>query len=150
MILLAYQTLLRGSEVARMNRADVSFATEDGVRLMRIHVDRMAKNDAERKGHTRLVEEKTDDSHLCLARMIRAYLAATERGAEPADPLFPKEGGARMKEDTPRGRLKRWLGLIGVEKPDEYGFHSLRAGGATTAKREDALTRFQRAVTLLP
>jgi hypothetical protein len=40
-----------------------------------------------------------------------------------------------MSEDTPRGRLKHWLQLTGVEDASEYGFHSLRAGGATDAAK---------------
>ena len=46
-----------------------------------------------------------------------------------------------MSPDTPRGRLKAWLELIGVEEITEYGFHSLRAAGATDAARAGAEER---------
>jgi hypothetical protein len=40
-----------------------------------------------------------------------------------------------MSTETPRGRLKRWLELIGVADSSEYGFHSLRTAGATDAAK---------------
>ena len=64
---------------------------------------------------------------------MQRYLATT--AGEEDDPLFPLEKGAseRMSADTPRSRLKYWLGQIGVADTEEYGFHSVRAGGATSA-----------------
>jgi hypothetical protein len=54
--------MLRASEIARMARGDITFTTEkvDGTPtvVMRIHVDRMSKNDKKRVGHERLISER--------------------------------------------------------------------------------------------
>ena len=65
---------------------------------------------------------------------MRAFLQERQ-GDGPDAPLFCLEGGSAMHLDTLRGRLKRWLSLIGVKDVSEYGFHSLRAGGATDAAK---------------
>lgn len=142
MILLAYHAFLRGSEVARMKVGDITFGTEEigGERLtfMKVHVNRLAKNDKERIGHERLIAEKEEEAEWCVVRRMRRYL----RGRRDKDePLFPTARGEQMSPDTPRGRLKTWLELIGVEEITEYGFHSLRAAGATDAARAGAEER---------
>jgi integrase len=62
MIQLAYHTFLRASEVARMDRGDLTCTKElvwgEMQRVLRVHVNRLCKNDAERKGHERLVLER--------------------------------------------------------------------------------------------
>lgn len=140
--LLAFFCLLRTSEVARMVRGDISFATakRDGVavRIMRVYINPLCKNDKERRGHERVVqeiEETDDDGQLglsCVVRSMEHYLAQAAHRS-PKDPLFPKQDGTTMSADTPRGRLKHWLRRLGVQSPEEYGFHSLRAGAATGA-----------------
>jgi len=140
MFMLAYHVLLRASEVVRLKRGDITFSVEevDGVSLevMRVHVDRMAKNDKERKGHERLVGERSGGEPMCMVRCMKAYLAETE-GAAGEGPLFPTEKGKIMSGDTPNGRLRVWLEALHAEELDvsAYGFHSLRAGGATEAAK---------------
>jgi hypothetical protein len=53
------------------------------------------------------------------------------------DPLFFSMDGlrARLRENTPPHRLQHCLKLIGMTDVSEYGFHSLRAGGATVAAK---------------
>lgn len=138
MIQLAYHVLLRASEVARMDCGDVTFMDElvDGrvCKVMRIHVNRLSKNDAERRGHDRLVLERDAQAEHCLVRRMREYMARLDNKASNA-PLFPREDGGRMSADTPRHRLHHWLAAAGATKPKQYGFHSLRAGGASDAAR---------------
>jgi integrase len=141
MIMLAYHTFLRISEVARMDREDITFTTEPvngtPTLIMRVHVNRMAKNDHKRVGHEGLVGERAPNVKFCMVRQMQAYLVASApKGPQSSrTPLFRKEDGGRMSEDAPRGRLKHWLQLTGVQDASEYGFHSLRAGGATDAAK---------------
>jgi integrase len=144
MFMLAYHAFLRASEVVRMKRADITFGTEEvggtPMRVMRVHVDRMAKNDKERKGHERLVGERArgEPGPWCMVRCMAEYLEGT-KGAPDTAPLFPTEAGAMMSGDTPNGRLKVWLRELHLPESElnvaAYGFHSLRAGGATEAAR---------------
>lgn len=140
MFMLAYHAFLRASEVVRLKRGDITFTMEevDGVRMtvMRVHVDRMAKNDKERKGHDRLVGERAPEDPLCMVRCMEEYLAGTNDVPGGA-PLFMTEAGAKMSGDTPNGRLKVWLRALHLPETDvsTYGFHSLRAGAATEAAR---------------
>jgi len=110
MILLAYFCYPRGSEVVRMQRGDVQIETmtENGVqrRVLHVYVNPLCKNDKERKGHKRLVQERAAGQR-CVLRTMEAYLAATTGDATA--PLFPKEGGGKMSADTPRGQLRHWL-----------------------------------------
>lgn len=133
MILLAYFGLLRGSEIARMKRGDITI-TEQGQgkpRRLNVHVNRMAKNDKERKGHTRLVEERPP-GQFCALRAVEEHMTQ-QREQDNEAPLFPTTAGKAMHADTPRGRMRYWLGQAGLTSVAEYGFHSLRAGGATAA-----------------
>lgn len=169
MIMLAYSALLRGSEITRMKRADIeikarsedeqqpatkkarttlsgkSTATadpDDGRRIMRVYVDPLCKNDAERKGHTRLLEERpTQDGKRCVVRHMQRWLgtmSCVAASSSAAQLLFPTRNGGTMSNDTPRGRLTTWLKRAGFTDVDQYGFHSLRAGGATDASRAGA------------
>jgi integrase len=141
MITIAYYTMLRASEVARMDRKDIAITTERirgaKVRVLRVFVNRLCKNDSERKGHERVVAEKKKGHKLCVLRMVEEYMEATKKEAKGDDPLFPTKDGKRMKADTPRGRLKHWLQQIDLQGKTaaEYGFHSLRAGSATDAAK---------------
>lgn len=136
MILLGYHAFLRGSEVARMNRGDISFARAtvrgEELEVMRVHVHRLSKNDTERKGHERLMSRRIGEP-ACIVERMHHYLRTSV--GEGDTPLFPLDRGekARMSVDTPRSRLRYWLKKIGVQNTDEYGFHSVRAGGATEA-----------------
>lgn len=171
MILMAYSALLRGSEIVRMNVEDVSISevprtasriTQLSRTVLKAYVGPLSKNDAERKGHTRLIEKRggeAEDSLTCVVNHTRAWLHDASMsqqwpGGPPpmSDPdemiypedrraLFPTKAGGRMHEDTPRGRLSTWLTRAGYTNVSEYGFHSLRAGGATDASRAGATER---------
>jgi integrase len=132
MILLAYYGYLRASEVARMDRTDIQFLTIEGKQIMQIHVNRLCKNDSARIGHDRIIERR--EAGICVVQMMEHFLVG---GAEDGEALFNTEGmhPKRVSSDTPRTRLKHWLGAIGVEDVDRYGFHSVRAGAATESAR---------------
>jgi integrase len=65
MFMLAYHIYLRVSEIARMNRKDIPFTSEtvrgETTLIMRVHVDRMSKNNKDRVGRERLVAERSTD-----------------------------------------------------------------------------------------
>jgi integrase len=135
MFQLAYHTFLRASEVVRMKRDEITFGEEllwgETHRVMRVHVNRMCKNDAERKGHERLVLERAPAVKRCMVRQMQQYIDRPRKGNDQT--LFPKDKGGEMSRSTPNHRLQHWLEQIGVPDPTLYGFHSLRAGGATDA-----------------
>ena len=144
MIHLAYQTLLRASEVVRMTRGDITFRQEllgdKAVCVMHMFVNPLCKNDTERKGHTRCVQEQAagPGARHCMVRQMRAWLNLTEtRSTSEQTPLFEKAttGGGALASSTPNHRLRFWLEAIDVKDASEYGFHSLRAGGASAAAR---------------
>ena len=138
LMLLAYFCYLRGSEVARMRHGDVTIVPAEGGakgRVLHVYVHPLCKNDTDRKGHTRLVQERPA-GQICVLRAIEALLTEQgQRGVE--DPLFPLDGGGirPMRPDTPRGRLKHWMRQSGVADVAAYGFHSLRAGAATASAK---------------
>lgn len=137
MFLLMFAGLLRRSELVRMNRGDVRIETDGaGATTMRVHINRLAKNDKARKGHERLFAQQAEDAPICLVRTMRAHLAGGP-GTEAEDPLFATATGERLAENTPNHRLKHWLKQIGMAEEEiaRYGSHSLRAGGATQAAR---------------
>ena len=145
MFMLAFSTFLRVSEVVRMNRGDITFATSrvgTATRvIMHVHVDRMRKNDKQRLGHERLVAATT--APIDIVRMMQSYLRATHGPATA--PLFPsvarRTAGKRLALSTPGGRLHVWLKAVGVSDAKAYGFHSMRAGGATHAARAGVAIR---------
>lgn len=159
MILLAYTTLLRGSEVVRMKVKDIEIIEErsnksqrqrrrDGAytnrRIMKVYVNPLAKNDAERKGHTRMVEEDPASGSGDLVYRMNEWMETQRRSAKGKggdEWLFPTVDGEKMHEDTPRGRLKIWLTRAQFSNTKDYGFHSLRAGGATDAAKAGASER---------
>lgn len=131
MFMLSFFAYLRVSEVARMVRGDLSFsASADGSCTMAVHVNRMSKNDSERLGHERLVAGRAVGQY-CVVRALQQHLSV-DSSAAASSPLFCTRAGKAMRVDTPRGRFRHWLQVIGVDA-SLYGFHSLRAGGATAA-----------------
>jgi integrase len=123
--------------------------TTSAPRILRVYVDPRSKNDAERTGHTRLFEERaTNEDGSCVVRRTEEWLgmrytrtglsagsAASSGPDRDNEPMFPTRTGRPMHEDTPRGRLNVWMTRAGFKGVDAYGFHSLRAGGATDASR---------------
>lgn len=132
MILLAYFCYLRGSEIVRMVRGDITIET-DVEMIMRVYINPLCKNDTERKGHERLIRGKKE-GEICPVRIVRAYMEEME-GRSDSALLFPTEDGQKMSVDTPRGRLRYWLKKANIEETEKYGFHSLRAGAATASAK---------------
>jgi integrase len=133
MILLSYFFFLRGSDVVRVRRRDISFSGTEQGRVMHLAVSPLCKNDKERKGHERLMGER-EEGKVCMVEVMEEYLGATAGGAGE-ELLFRTVAGGPMHADTPRGRLRHWLRRAGVEDEMQYGFHSLRAGAATAAAK---------------
>ena len=95
----------------------------------------------ERKGHERLVVERSEDEEICMVKVMEEWLGMVSGEKDEEAPLFPKEDGTEMSADTPRGRLKYWLEKAGVSEAKKYGFHSLRAGAATESARQGVSER---------
>jgi integrase len=133
LILLGYFGYLRGSDVVRVRRKDISITGTAGTRVMRLSVSPLCKNDKERKGHERLVAEK-EEGKICMVRTMIDYLGDRTEG-DGEELLFRTLAGGPMHVDTPRGRLHSWLKRAGVEDEKQYGFHSLRAGAATASAK---------------
>jgi len=97
LMLLAYFCYLRGSEVARMRRGDVTISiaparneAKGRVLALRVYVHPLCTNDEERKGHKRLVQ-KRPAGQICVLRTIEALLP--EQGQRDVEePLFPLDG----------------------------------------------------------
>ena len=138
MVVLASVTLLRRSEVVRLEMTDVSLSQEriGGFQqtVMSVFVNKLAKNDIERKGHTRYVLEATGrNAAICPIRLYKDYV---EQWRSTKKWLFYQERThAQLSSSTPNHGLKKLLAMIGLE-PNQiarYGFHSCRRGGATLA-----------------
>lgn len=109
------------------------------VRIMRVDINPLSKNDTTRKGHQRLCIARADETATyCVVRRLEAWLRIRAERQETSieeQPLFPTREGKQMHADTPRGRLRFWMQHAGIDEVEAYGFHSLRAGGATEASR---------------
>ena len=138
MVVLASVTLLRRSEVVRLEHADVQVTWEvvGGARqrVMSVHVNKLSKNDIERKGHTRYVlEASTWNRNICPIRLYDQYV---QRWRSTKKWLFYQQGNhSQLSASTPNHGLKKLLSMIGMpaEQVAKYGFHSCRRGGATAA-----------------
>lgn len=138
MFMLAYHAFLRASEIVRMKRSDITFSTEEvdgrSTTIMKVHVDRLAKNDAERLGHDRFVAKRDEEAKQCMVARMMRFMEDTKKKSTTTK-LFQTVNEGPLAINTPRHRLHHWLMLIGTKDPTEFGFHSLRAGRATDAAR---------------
>lgn len=140
-IILMFTAMLRRSEVVALKSEDVWYdklTLRDGVEepVLFVFVEK-AKNDQERRGHTRVVAcndavgswMKTVSPIYWFEQWssIRNSKASTFfHHLHSADPLAP---------ETINNTIKRWIQAIG-EDPSQYSSHSARAGGCTAAARE--------------
>jgi integrase len=138
MVVLASVTLLRRSEVVRLEVTDVAVTRESigGViqRVMSVFVNKLAKNDVERKGHTRYVLEASGANRdICPVRLYFSYISKWRSTNKWL--FYQKTNHAQLSSSTPNHGLKKLLKLIGLAQAevDQYGFHSCRRGGATAA-----------------
>jgi integrase len=138
MVVLACVTLLRRSEVVRLETTDIAVTTEmiggSNQRVMSVFVNKLAKNDVERKGHTRYVLEASDANRdICPVRLYSEYISKWRSTKKWL--FYQKANHAQLSSSTPNHGLKRLLSLIGLPQAevDRYGFHSCRRGGATAA-----------------
>lgn len=149
MFCLAYAALLRGSEVVHMQWSHITVEKQKkGATRMRVYVDPRSKNDKDRLGHERSLigtddgpekeSRETAATRTCAVWRLQQWLRIHH---SPDGPMFPTKTGAAMHEDTPRGRLGEWLRKAKIENAEQYGFHSLRAGGASDASRAGASER---------
>ena len=136
MFALAFHTLLRVSEVVRLDLRDITFDTDTPMG-MTVHVDKRAKNDAQRRGHNRRVQAD-DTAATCVVREMRAYFTTLPHDVQTTRALFVTSTNERLSINTPGGRLKKWIAkAIPSAAVSTFGFHSLRAGGATAAMQHN-------------
>ena len=150
LMLFMMMGMLRESEATGLKAADVAIRTEvvkGEEREMVALLIRQSKTDQAGVGAVVLLDSNTEQpSHCPVARMkayVKAAAAASMSGLEP---MFPTEQGTFMKPSTPCGIIQRAIQAVNEEwsssssrefywgNPKEYGSHSLRRGGVTTAR----------------
>lgn len=132
LFLICFFGFLRRSEAVALRLADVSFVGG--------HLELNISSSKTSRFPVRLVLSQRNDA-LCPVAALRHYLSLLPLPANPAAasalPLFRSLVGNTL---TSRGiskarvstRLKTWIDLLGLPSGD-FGGHSLRRGGATTA-----------------
>jgi integrase len=135
MVLMAVSFFLRASEVARLKASEVQLLVVKGVKVLRVSVNKLAKNDVDRKGHVRVVAETTGEAiKRCPVRLYERYVREWCQH-NPEYLFFSDRGGNKLRPSTPNGRLKKLLMSIGLSASmlSECGFHSCRKAGVTMA-----------------
>jgi integrase len=159
LLLVAFYTALRRSNLSALNWRDVTDHRDDGLAVL----VRRSKTDQEGKGRTLWVPQAAQDGPLaCPAEALRAWRRELERvlgrPVQDSDPVFVALTSSGALKATPSGRPKRLTGdaineviqrlavASGLtEKPrkgekNPYGAHSTRAGFVTEATRDDKLS----------
>ena len=144
---LGFAGFLRWDKVHRLRKQDLHFYSGHMAVFMESR-----KTDQFREGHWVFIANL--ESRYCPVQLLRRFL---EEGKHTLnDPLFRKvtrhlASGSeylqdRMTYSRARERVAEMIAAISL-KPNEYGLHSLRSGGATQAARAGMSDRlFQRHV----
>lgn len=150
LMLFMMMGMLRESEATSLKTTDVEIRTEvvkgESRELVALLVNQSKTDQAGVGAVVLLDSDPMHPSHCPVAR-LRAYIgAATAAGMNDKRPMFPTEQGEFMKPSTPCGIIQRiiqsvnevWAASTNREhywgEPKEYGSHSMRRGGVTTAR----------------
>lgn len=153
LMLLMMIGMMRESEATALRLEDVYEKEEtmaDGTKVVTLQIAIVqSKTDQAKKGEIVLLGENTENHAHCPVRRVRAYLQFRQwmgLSMEPSKPFFAKEDGTAFATTTPCGIMQRAVAaangrafaINGAEcrwgEPSEYGSHSLRRGGVTTAR----------------
>jgi integrase len=123
-ILFAYASLMRRSEIAALNREDIDVT--DTAMIITI---RRSKADKAGKGQD--VAVRRSGTEYCPVAALEAWLTAAsiEDG-----PVFRNRDGTRIIGRTVADVAKKWAGAVGFKALD-IGAHSFRRGGITSMFR---------------
>jgi len=151
LMLLMLLGMLRESEAVALTLADVSVkllrttASPQGRRVLHVFIAR-SKTDQAQAGALVLLGANDADTAACPVRRLEKYLQVRKDAGVPGEALFPTVDGRHMAPNTPCGIVKKAVRLanglaerggFGANRwgdPDEYGSHSMRRGGVTTAR----------------
>jgi integrase len=149
LMLLMMMAFLRESEAAALRRGDVRLheVQVDGamVTLLRISIAK-SKTDQEGIGQVILLGANRDDTGSCPLARFERYMGLTRACAMEGEFFFPTHTGTGMCRSTPCGIVQRAVEAANTKAersgslpqrwgdPMEYGSHSLRRGGVTTAR----------------
>ena len=142
--------MLRESEAASLKATDVEIRQEyvKGVEreLVALSISQSKTDQAGIGAVVLLDSDETNPSH-CPVSRVKRYIKATQAaGMSDKEPMFPTEQGTFMKPSTPCGIIQRAIQAVNDEwtvssgrefywgNPKEYGSHSMRRGGVTTAR----------------
>ena len=141
--LLSFSGFLRFNELVNMRPCDIKIQEE----WMTIHLPR-SKMDQLRKGDELLIARTGNAT--CPVAMLEQYMRKSHTPWEDQRPLFrpicKSKNGERLKAygsvsySCMRDLFKKKLKALGVD-PEEYGLHSLWAGGATAAANRGVTDR---------
>ena len=132
LLLLAFSSAMRRSELVALNLEDVAIEGDTGIRL----TIRASKTDQEGKGHAVGVPCGRHHTY-CPVLALRAYLVAARIEKGPVFRACNRWGTLRAHRLTSQSVaqiLKKRLAAIGLD-PTEYGGHSLRSGFVSAAAR---------------
>jgi len=143
LLLLGFNMMARRSELAGLDIADLAEVPDEGMSVFL----KYSKTDQDAKG-IRVPVPFGQHERTCAVRAVRAWTATLAEHGFVSGALFrPVDRHGRIGEEpdaagTARTRLTgKGVSLIvqhraliaGLDKPEGYGGHSLRAGAATTA-----------------
>ena len=133
--LLSFAGFLRFDEMINLRPCDFTFSEE----MLKIHIVR-SKTDQLRQGNEVLVART--NTNTCPVAMLERYMQRTTMSLDDVWPLFrpiqsSKKGeslrdAGKISYSCLRDLFRKKLADLGFP-PDEFGLHSLRAGGATAA-----------------
>ena len=127
--LLAFSGFFRFNEIAQIRCSDLQFSSTD----VRIRV-RQSKTDQYRDGNEVVIARTGSDTYP--VAMLERYMAMANLTPAGENWLFRPLTATKHKTSGTYSRVREVvreaLCRLG-EKPDDYGLHSFRAGGATAA-----------------
>ena len=133
--LLSFAGFLRFDEMINLRPCDFTFSEE----MLKIHIVR-SKTDQLRQGNEVLVART--NTNTCPVAMLERYMQRTTMSLDDVRPLFrPTQSSKKGESLRDAGKIsysclrdlfRKKLADLGFP-PDEFGLHSLRAGGATAA-----------------
>ena len=128
MMIVMFMGFLRESELSKLKTSDVWVETLEGKEVLFIYIEQK-KNDQGRFGHT-VVLEGEPTSPICPVSWFRAHKKVRRSPTHIFHHVW--KSAKSLAHDYPNTVLKRMVAAIGL-RPEPYGSHSLRRGGASAA-----------------
>jgi integrase len=126
-ILFAYASLMRRSEIAALNRDDIVISETAMIITVR-------RSKADKTGKGEDVAVRRSGTPYCPVAALEAWLTAA---SIESGPLFRNRDGTRIIGRTVADVAKRWGAAVGIDATS-IGAHSFRRGGITSMFRNGA------------